>query len=125
MQNANKFMKCLHEKFDKYKLDDKEYAIYSTLLIISTASKRLKDYDKIMDIREKLGTALRLYMTARRNEEITCDEILLTLVIIKRYNLILQQGIANSYFKIVETNPDAFKTSPFFAKVYLPSSNEM
>jgi hypothetical protein len=118
-------MKCLHEKFDKYKLDDKEYAIYSTLLIISTASKRLKDYDKIMDIREKLGTALRLYMTARRNEEITCDEILLTLVIIKRYNLILQQGIANSYFKIVETNPDAFKTSPFFAKVYLPSSNEM
>ncbi len=125
LQHASKLMKSLHEKFEKFKLDDKEYAIYSTLLIISTASKNLKDYDRIMDIRERLGTALRQYMIARRNEEITCDEILLTLVLIKRYNSILQKGITQAYFKIVEANPDAFKSSPFFAKVFLPISDEM
>ena len=59
---TGQFMKTLHEKFEKFKLDDKEYAIYSAILIISTASKYLQDYDRIMDIRERLGSALRQYM---------------------------------------------------------------
>ncbi len=55
-------MKTIHEKFDKFKLDEKEYGLYSALLVISTASKNLKDYDKIMEIRENIGMALRKYM---------------------------------------------------------------
>ena len=33
---ANSFMKTIHEKFKKFELDDKEYALYSALLVIST-----------------------------------------------------------------------------------------
>lgn len=33
---VNMFMKLIHEKFEKFKLDDKEYALYTTLLIVST-----------------------------------------------------------------------------------------
>jgi hypothetical protein len=60
------FMKTIHEKFEKFKLDEKEYGLYSALLVISTASKNLKDYDKIMEIRENIGTALRKYMFGKR-----------------------------------------------------------
>lgn len=30
------FMKTIHEKFEKFKLDEKEYGLYSALLVIST-----------------------------------------------------------------------------------------
>ena len=33
---TNYFMKTINEKFEKFKLDDKEYALYSALLVIST-----------------------------------------------------------------------------------------
>ena len=33
---TSQFMKAIHEKFEKFKLDDKEYALYSALLVIST-----------------------------------------------------------------------------------------
>ncbi len=55
-------MKSVHEKFKKFDLDDKEYSIYTTILVISTGNKYLEEYDKIMDVREQLGIALRKYM---------------------------------------------------------------
>jgi hypothetical protein len=59
------FMKSVHDKFDKFKLDEKEYALYSAILVISTASKYLSDYDKIIEIREKIGNVLRQYMLGK------------------------------------------------------------
>jgi hypothetical protein len=119
------FMKSINEKFEKFKLDDKEYALYSALLVISTASKYLKDYDKIMEIREDIGTALRLYMFARRNEEITCDEILLMLVYFRKFNSNLQKGLTRSYYKLIELEPSLFDDYPFIQKVFLPNSTEL
>lgn len=37
-------MKTVHEKFEKFKLDDKEYALYSTLLVISTGKQRIPSF---------------------------------------------------------------------------------
>jgi hypothetical protein len=59
---TTQMMKNLHEKFEKFKLDDKEYAIYTTIMIISTANKHLDEYAKVMSVREQLGVALRKYM---------------------------------------------------------------
>jgi hypothetical protein len=62
---SSQMMKSVHEKFDKFKLDEKEYSIYTTILIISTANKYLEEYGKIMNVREQLGIALRKYMNGR------------------------------------------------------------
>ena len=35
---TSQFMKTIHEKFEKFKLDDKEYALYSALLVISSGN---------------------------------------------------------------------------------------
>jgi hypothetical protein len=63
---TNHMMQKVHEKFEKFKLDDKEYSIYTTILIISTANKYLDEYDKITKVREDLGVALRKYMNGKR-----------------------------------------------------------
>lgn len=122
-QFTSYFMKTIHEKFEKFKLDEKEYGLYSALLVISTASKNLKDYDKIMEIRENIGTALRKYMFARRNEEITCDEILLMLVHFRKSNMILQNEMVSFYNQIIESNMNAFKDYQFFFKVFISNTH--
>lgn len=33
---TSQFMKTIHDKFDKFKLDDKEYGLYTALLVVST-----------------------------------------------------------------------------------------
>jgi hypothetical protein len=38
------FMKTIHEKFDKFKLDEKEYGLYSALLVISTGKSTSRIY---------------------------------------------------------------------------------
>lgn len=59
------FMKSVREKFDKYKLDDKEYALYSALILISTSCQNLNNYDQVNEIRENIGNALRKYMIGK------------------------------------------------------------
>ena len=59
---SGEFMKNIHEKFRKFELDDKEYSLYTTILIISAANKYLKQFEKISEIRHELGEALRKYM---------------------------------------------------------------
>ena len=61
--------------------------------------------------------------TARRNEEITCDEILLMLAYFRKFNSILQNGLTASYYKIVQTDSTAFNDYLFFPKVYLSNQN--
>ncbi|RNA38475.1 hypothetical protein BpHYR1_041092 [Brachionus plicatilis] len=100
-------------------------SIHSVIMLSLQRSKYLKDYSSITDTRDKIGTALRQYMIARRNEEITCDEILLMLVYFRKFNSIIQKGIAQSYFKILEIDPNAFKDSTFIEKVYLPNAQEL
>ena len=62
---------------------------------------------------------------ARRNEEITCDEILLMLVFFRKFNSILQKGFTVSYFKILAIDQTAFNDYLFFPKVYLPHASEL
>lgn len=38
------FMKTIHEKFDKFKLDEKEYGLYSALLVISTGESTSRNH---------------------------------------------------------------------------------
>ena len=38
---TNYFMKTINDKFEKFKLDEKEYALYSALLVISTGKTSL------------------------------------------------------------------------------------
>ncbi|CAF0776371.1 unnamed protein product [Brachionus calyciflorus] len=123
---TSQFMKTIHEKFEKFKLDDKEYALYTALLVISTSSKYLKDYHSITEKRDEIGTALRQYMFTRRNEEITCDEILLMLVYFRKINLVIQKGITQSFLKLSEIDQNSIrKTYSFFEKIYLPNNNEL
>ena len=105
----------------------------------------MKEYDKIMEIRESIGAALRKYMfgrnifrlinsfypnvqqickfLARRNEEITCDEILLMLVHFRKSNMILQNEMISFYNNMIETNMNAFKDYQFFFKVFISNTN--
>ena len=46
------------------------------------------------------------------------------LVYFRKFNSIIQKGIAQSYFKILEMDPNAFKDSTFIEKVYLPNFQE-
>jgi hypothetical protein len=62
---SSQMMRSVHDKFEKFQLDDKEYSIFTTILVISTANKYLDEYDKIMDVRERLGIALRKYMNGK------------------------------------------------------------
>ncbi len=62
---SSQMMKSIHDRFEKFQLDEKEYSIYTTILIISTANKYLNEYDKIMNVRERLGIALRKYMKGK------------------------------------------------------------
>jgi hypothetical protein len=64
-------------------------------------------------------------LKARRNEEITCDEILLMLVFFRKFNSILQKGFTISYYKIMQIDSTAFNDYLFFPKVYLPNQNEL
>ena len=104
-----------------------------------------------MEIREDIGTALRQYMfgnlkkkhsihskfylnsvilihipffKARRNEEITCDEILLMLVYFRKFNSVVQKGITQSYYKLLELEPCLLDEYPFFEKVFFPNQND-
>ena len=67
---------------------------------------------------------LLLLFTARRNEEITCDEILLALSKLRKLNGIFQEEIARSYFSIVNTNNSAFNDCGFFHQIYMPHRSE-
>ena len=62
---SQSFMMHVRERFDKFKLDEKEYALYATILIISAANKYLKNFENIAEIRHQLGEALRKYMNGR------------------------------------------------------------
>lgn len=55
--------KNVRDRFEhEFKLDEKEYALYSALMVINTANRKLKDYDSVSNMRDSLGTAFRLYM---------------------------------------------------------------
>ena len=47
------------------------------------------------------------------------------LVYFRKFNSIIQKGIAQSYFKILEMDPNAFKDSTFIEKVYLPNGQQL
>ena len=47
------------------------------------------------------------------------------LVYFRKFNSILQKGIAQSYLKILETDRNAFKDLAFIERVYLPNSHEL
>lgn len=64
-------------------------------------------------------------MIARRNEEKTCDEIVLMLLIFKQFNKSLQKAITQFFYKMNNSNPQAFNSFPLFNKYYLPNQNEI
>ncbi len=43
----------------------------------------------------------------------------------RKFNSILQKGILQTYYKIVQIDQNIFNENLFFAKVYLPNQNEI
>jgi hypothetical protein len=60
---------------------------------------------------------------ARRNEEITCDEVVLMLPQIRKYNQVFQRGIGESYDMLSKSESSIFNYYKFFEKVFLPNKN--
>ena len=61
---------------------------------------------------------------ARRNEDISCDEIIIMLSHFKKVNTILQADMIEFYNKVVVSNADAFKDNQLFYKVFLPNNQK-
>ena len=68
---------------------------------------------------------INFLQTARRNEEITCDEILLMLTYFRKFNSILQNGLVISYNKKMQADASSFNDYLFFPKVYLPNQIDL
>ena len=58
-------LKSIRESFDQFKLDDKEQALISALMIITTGNNKLEEYERIDKLRTKIGDALGEYMTSK------------------------------------------------------------
>lgn len=95
------------------KLDEKEFALLLSLLILSTSNNQLNDFLIIDSTQTDITCALCDYMDCKRGEKSRDFYTLMFLLpILRKLNLIIQEQIRNEI-------PNNIELPAFFSRVYL------